>query len=377
MAFPRLVRSGRASFDTTMRHLASEGCTTDAASRLAVTTLAPGDRDAAARWDAFVLRCPSATFFHRSSWQQVIAEVFRHRTHFLYAVRGSRIEGVLPLAHVKSRLFGRALTSLPFAVYGGVAADDAEAAALLEDHAQALAQRLRVDHLELRNVAARHPDWPTQDLYVTFRKAIAADPEVNLRAIPRKQRAMVRKGMKNALASVIDPTPERFFALYADNVRRHGTPALSRRYFETLQRVFAEDCETLTVVDPRGVPVSSVLSFYFRDEVLPYYAGDAVEARELAANDFKYWELMRRACERGLKLFDYGRSKRDSGSFAFKKNWGFEPQPLHYEYRLYRRDAIPQNNPMNPKYRALIALWRRLPLPLANVIGPHLARNLG
>jgi FemAB-related protein (PEP-CTERM system-associated) len=307
----------------------------------------------------------------------MIGDVFRHRTHFLFAERAGRIEGVLPLAHVKSRLFGNALTSLPFAVYGGVAADTVEAATALEGEAQSLAQRLDVDHLELRNVNARHPDWPTQDLYVTFRKEILADAEANLLTIPRKQRAMVRKGIKNALSSEIDAAPDRFFALYADNVRRHGTPALPRRYFEALKRVFDRDCELLTVIDPNGRPVSGVLSFYFRNEVLPYYAGDAVTARDLAANDFKYWEVMRRACERGIRLFDYGRSKRGTGSFAFKKNWGFEPQPLHYEYRLYRGETIPQNNPMNPKYRALVALWRRLPLPVANCIGPHLARNLG
>ena len=154
-------------------------------------------------------------------------------------------------------------------------------------------------------------------------------------------------------------------------------PALPRRYFEALKRVFGADCEVLSVVDAKGKLVSSVLSFYFRDEVLPYYAGDDVTSRDLAANDFKYWELMRRACERGIKVFDFGRSKRGTGSYAFKKNWGFDPQQLHYEYRLYQGDAIPQNNPMNPKYRALIALWRHLPLPVANFIGPYLARSLG
>ena len=133
----------------------------------------------------------------------------------------------------------------------------------------------------------------------------------------------------------------------------------------------------MTVLDPQGQPVSGVLSFYFRDEVLPYYAGDLASARDLAANDFKYWELMRRACERGCKVFDYGRSKRDSGSFDFKKNWGFVPEPLHYEYRLLKRDALPQNNPANPKYRALIAVWQRLPRPFANAIGPAIVRNLG
>ena len=133
----------------------------------------------------------------------------------------------------------------------------------------------------------------------------------------------------------------------------------------------------LIIVDPQDRPVSGVMSFYFRDEVLPYYAGDTADARDLAANDFKYWELMRRACERGIRIFDYGRSKSGTGSFDFKRNWGFEPSPLAYEYELFARDDVPQNNPLNPKYRALIALWRHLPKPAANALGPHIVRNLG
>jgi len=361
-----------------MKHHSSElGLASFAPSTVTVRSLDAGDGAAAARWDAFVMGCREATHFHRAGWQEIIESVFRHRAHFLYAEDGGRIVGVLPLAHINSWVFGAALVSLPFAVYGGVAADSPEAATALEDEAQALARRLGVRHLELRNVAARHADWPMQDLYVTFRKEILPDVEANMLAIPRKQRAMVRKGAKQGLTSEIDGTIDRFYALFADNVHRHGTPALPKRYFEALKRVFAGDCEVLIVLDKDGAPVSGVLSFYFRDEVLPYYAGDAVAAREVGANDFKYWELMRRACERGLKTFDYGRSKKDTGSYSFKKNWGFVPQPLHYEYRLYRGDAIPQNNPANPKYRAFISLWRRLPRGVANRLGPHIVRNLG
>jgi FemAB-related protein (PEP-CTERM system-associated) len=188
---------------------------------------------------------------------------------------------------------------------------------------------------------------------------------------------MVRKSIKNGLSAEIDANADRFFALYADNVHRHGTPAMPRRYFDSLLREFGQDCEVLTVLAADGSPLSSVMSFYFRDEVLPYYAGDAVRARELAANDFKYWELMRRACQRGLKVFDYGRSKVGSGSYSFKKNWGFEPRPLHYEYRLYKREGIPQNNPNNPKYKLMIETWRRMPIALANFLGPFIVRNLG
>ena len=335
------------------------------------------DAAGAARWDDFVLACPEGTFFHRAGWQKILRGVFHHETYFLYAEAAGRIAGVLPLAHVKSLLFGNSLVGLPFAVYGGVAANDANAAEALEREAQRLARELGAAHLELRNVKRRHADWPLQDLYVTFRKPILPDEQDNMLAIPRKQRAMVRKGLKNGLQSEIDGSVDRFFALYASNVHRHGTPALPRRYFEVLREVFGAHTEVMTVSNAQRRPLSAVMSFYFRDEVLPYYAGDDESARELAANDFKYWELMRRACARGIKTFDYGRSKRGTGSYAFKKNWGFEPLPLHYEYCLYKRDAVPQNNPANAKYRLLIEAWRRMPIALANRVGPLVVRSLG
>ncbi len=320
---------------------------------------------------------PSASFFHLSAWQDLIEEFQRHETFFLMAERGDKVVGVLPLAEVRSRLFGHSLCSLPFCVYGGVASEDPEAVMALESAADALAQRLGVAHLEYRNQLGRHQDWPRQDLYVTFRKTLEATEEGNMAAIPRKQRAMVRKGIKNELVAHRDDDVDRFFSVYSDNVRRHGTPALAKRWFAGLQDAFGTDCEVLTVTTAAGSPLSSVISFYFRDEILPYYAGDLPAARDLAANDFKYWSLMQRALERDCKVFDYGRSKVGTGPYAFKKNWGFEPAPLGYEYRLYKRKDIPQNNPMNPKYRAFIALWQRLPLAVANRLGPMIVRNLG
>lgn len=344
---------------------------------LRVLQLDSEDAAAVARWEAFVAGAPAATFFHRAPWQKILRDVFRHRTYFIYAERDGVFEGILPLAHVNSRLFGNSLVASPFAVYGGVVASTDEAAAALDAEAENIARQLDVDHLEYRNIDAHHPDWPRQDLYVTFRKEILPDEEANMLAIPRKQRAMVRKSIGNGLRAEIDPDARRFFALYADNVRRHGTPALPKRYFDALLSEFGKDCDVLTVVDAAGTPVSSVMSFYFRDEILPYYAGDSARARELAANDFKYWELLRRSCARGLKVFDYGRSKVGSGSYSFKKNWGFVPRQLNYEYRLFKRDTIPQNNPNNPKYKLMIAAWRRLPLWVANRLGPLIVRNLG
>jgi FemAB-related protein (PEP-CTERM system-associated) len=342
-----------------------------------IKRLPVADAAVAARWDAFVLACPQASFFHRAGWARALDRVFHHPLHLLYAERDGRIEGVLPLAQVKSLLFGHAVVSLPFAVYGGVAADTTEAATALEVEAARLTQQLGAQHLELRHVERRHADWPLQDLYFTFRKPLLPDEEANMLAIPRKQRAMVRKGIKNGLVSRVDASVDRFFALYADNVHRHGTPALPKRWFQALCDEFGADCDVLTVESPDGKPLSSVLSFYFRGELLAYYAGDDEAARDLACNDFKYWELMRHGLARGCTVFDYGRSKAGTGPYAFKKNWGFEPTPLHYEYQLYKRDAVPQNNPNNPKYKLLIEAWRRLPIGLANALGPMLVRSLG
>lgn len=338
---------------------------------------AANDADAGA-WDAFVFGLPEATFFHRFGWRKVIRQAYGHRTHFVLAERDGVIEGVLPLAEINSRLFGHALIASPFCVYGGIAAATPEARNLLDQHAQSLATELGVGHLEYRDRdAPAHADWPGSELYVTFRKELDPDVEKNMLAIPRKQRAMVRKGIKNGLAIELEAGVEDFFAVYADNVLRHGTPAMPKRYFALLRETFTEDCEVMLVRAADGQVVSGVMSFYFREEILPYYAGDALAARALAANDFKYWELMRRACERGIRVFDFGRSKIGTGPYDFKRNWGFEPQLLHYGYKLVKAERLPENNPNNPKYQLFIKAWQRLPLPVANFLGPYIVKNLG
>ncbi len=295
------------------------------------------------------------------------------------AERGGQVAGVLPLARVKSWLFGDALVSLPFAVYGGAAVTDEAAREALHAVAVELARELGVQHLELRNRHATEPEWPRQDLYVTFRKQLQPETEANLLAIPRKQRAMVRKGIERGLTSEVDDRVDRFFGLYADNQQRHGTPPHPRRYFEALRNAFGKDCEVLTVIDANGRPgvVGAVV-------LLPRRGAAVLRRRRRSRPRAGRQRLQVLGADAptprsaGCSVFDYGRIEASArGSFGFKKNWGFEPQPLSYEYCLLRRDGIPQNNPSNPKYRAFIGVWRRLPRPVANALGPSIVRNLG
>jgi FemAB-related protein (PEP-CTERM system-associated) len=328
------------------------------------------------KWDDFVNNHHDATFFHLSGWKEVIERSFGHKTYYLYVENNGAITAILPLAHIKSALFGNALTSLSFCVYGGIVSLDQDSMQLLDKRACELAEELGVDHLELRNRTRQTPDRPYKDLYVTFRKSLEADVEKNMQAIPRKQRAMIRKGIAAGLQSKIDTDVDRFYQAYSESVRNLGTPVFSKKYFQILKEVFQNHCEILTV-EKDGQLVSSVMSFYFKDEVLPYYGGGTDLARAVQGNDFMYWEVMRRAVENGIKVFDYGRSKIGTGSYSFKKHWGFEPEPLFYEFHLVKAEALPDINPLNPKYQLFIAAWKKLPLAMSQLVGPWLSKDLG
>ena len=342
------------------------------------TNFSPAD---AAEWDDFVSRHPHGTFFHQAAWAEVLREAFGHTPHFLIARRGGGIVGVLPMALQKSALFGRSLISLPFCVYGGPLARDAEAELALREGAEGVMRKLGLSVMEWRTREATAeelpPGWQARDdLYVTFRKKFTGDDEANLKAIPRKQRAVVRKGIDGGLTSELSQDIDLLHRIYAESVRNLGTPVFSRRYFDVLKQHFGAAMDVLTVQE-NGEPRASVLNFYWRDEVLPYYGGGTAAARACHANDFMYWEVMRHAARRNYGLFDYGRSKVGTGAFSFKKNWGFTPEPLPYRFYLADGASIPDHNPLNPKYRLFIAAWKKLPLPIANLLGPAIVRGLG
>ncbi|MFC3713841.1 FemAB family XrtA/PEP-CTERM system-associated protein [Sphingoaurantiacus capsulatus] len=335
------------------------------------------DRD---RHDAYVRAHPDSSAFHLTAWGRAVAKGTGQSPHYLVAEHAGAVVGVLPLTHVRSPLFGQSLVSNAFAVYGGPLADSDAAHAALDEAAWKLAQSLGLTSLEYRNQQRLRPDWPAKTgSYVTFRRALAADSEANLKAIPRKQRAEVRRSLEFGL-DVRVASDERaraeHFAVYAESVRNLGTPVFPRALFDAILDEYGADADILTV-SKDGTPIASVLSLYYRGEVLPYYGGGTPAARALRGNDHMYWMLMEHARERGCTSFDFGRSKVGTGAFSFKKNWGFEPTPLAYEFRLAPGAAMPDVNPLNPKYRLMVETWSRLPLWLANRLGPLLSRGLG
>jgi FemAB-related protein (PEP-CTERM system-associated) len=340
-----------------------------------------------ARWDAFVLAHPAGTFFHLSIWRNILARSFGYRPMYLCATDSGRICGVLPLFLVKSLLFGRSLVAMPIGVYGGVVAENETAASILFKEAKRLANEHQVRYLEIRgnpygaaidapmlNGDAAH--WSRKDLYVSFLSDIAPTDEANLARIPRKQRRMVRQGDKHGLRPVFDNNRLReFYNVYAESVRNLGTPVYGFSYFRNLIDTLGGHCKVLLIEKQQKI-VAGVLSFFYKDQVLPYYGGASKEYLHLAPNDFMYWELMRYAASHGYKVFDFGRSKQDTGSYHFKRHWGFEPKPLPYWYYSRTGQTIPDTSPLNPKLQWAIRIWRNLPLKATMAVGPHIVRHI-
>jgi len=333
-----------------------------------------------AQWDSYVKSHPQGSFFHLSGWQQVISKSFHHDCHFLYAELDGNIAGVLPLVEVKSKLFGHALISTPFCVYGGAIANSSEIVRQLEQEACQLAEKLSVDYLELRYQEKQDSSLLLKQAHSTFGCELPEDNGQILAAIKKKQRAVIRHSLKNELSFSLasgKTNLKDFYHLLSTSYRNLGTPIFSKSYFENLVSVFGDDADIAVIKSKDGQLSSAVMNFYFNEQVLPYYGGGNDSARGLKSADFMYYQVMCNASERGYRWYDFGRSKNDSGPYKYKKNWGMEPKSLYYYYHLVNAEELPNLSPNNPKYKLFIQLWQKLPLKVSQIVGPFLSKFLG
>lgn len=357
---------------------------------LRVRELLPGEDS---RWDAFVSRHPLGTFYHLTGWSRIVRETFRHQPHHLVVEQGRRWLGVLPLFLTKSPFLGRNLHSIPYGVYGGLLADSDSAQQALLDHAARLGHELDVGFVELRHLELRPGDRPRSPLYVTFRCQLPEDPAQVMERIPKKARAEVRcarepkapavtegKNKRRESYGIVvtpDGTVDELFALFADNKRRLGSPSLPKRWFQAIVDEFGKAIVIHRAVEPSGRTLAAVMSFCFKDTVYAYYSGSLGDVNDTGVNNFIYCAIMEWAVQQGYTRFDFGRSRADSGPAKFKRNMGFEAEPLHYEYLLIGRGAkLPEFHPSNPRLELPRRLWSKMPMFLANWLGARLSRYL-
>jgi FemAB-related protein (PEP-CTERM system-associated) len=336
-----------------------------------IRLMEPGEED---ECDRFVGASAMGTPFHLSAWRTVVEAVLKRRCVSLVARCGREITGIFPIGLVRSRIFGDSMVSLPLAVYGGICADNAKSYCGLLGAGQSLAGREGVRYLEMRNHTQPYAsDLPGRNLYVTFTQDLSLGPDKLLAGLPRDTRYMVRKSLKAGLEWVEDLSLAEFYEIYAQSVHRLGTPVFPRELFARLRTEFPQHSRIFGVRKGKTA-IAGVLCLYFRDQVLPYYGGSLAEFAKDAPNNFMYWRLMEQSSREGYRTFDFGRSKRGTGSFQFKSAWSMQVSELPYRYHLVRAREVPHLSPVDSKFQLAVAAWKRLPFSWTKVLGPKVIR---
>ncbi len=339
----------------------------------------PGEID---RLEGFVARHPEGTPYHRPAWFVSVARATGNAAQALVQERGGDIVAFLPVDVIHSPIFGRVVASTGFAVGGGLLVTDAADADAMFAAVEELARRQSCPSIELRGgtLPTEADGWTLKtESHANFARPLAADDEEQLKAVPRKQRAEVRKSLANDLTVEVGSSERdkaAHYEVFCESYRNLGTPVFPRALLDSVVDAFGEDADILTVRHENR-PVASVISVYHGGAVMPYWGGGTWDARRLRANDRMYYELMLHARRRGCTSFDFGRSKTGSGAYHFKRNWGFEPEPLTYATWTAPGSAVREADPTSSKLSLQIAIWQRLPLAVANRLGPLIARGIG
>ncbi len=331
----------------------------------------------AGEWDAFVAEHPGSTADHLYAWRTIFEDVLGHRTAYLVARCDGRVAGVLPLVLVRSRVFGRSAIAVPFLNYGGLLADHGAAKDALLAEATARARAFGASHIELRHVERQCEQLPFRQHKLGMRRELTATSDALWSAVDRKIRNQVRKAQKEGLDAVTGGAElvSEFYTVFAENMRDLGTPVYPSALFSETLRLFP-DRARVSVVRYKGRAVAAGIVIRFRDVVLNPWASSLREFRHLCPNMLLYWTLLEQAVKDGARVFDFGRSSPGGGTHQFKLQWGAVEAPLHWEYVLLTRAEPPNQGPSNPKFERAIRAWQRLPLSVANMLGPRIARHL-
>ena len=330
-----------------------------------------------AGWDDYVNAMDGACNYHRWVWGDVIRQTYGHECFYLASRSGGQINGILPLVSIRSRLFGNSLVSVPFFSYGGVVSGDPEVREQLLARAVELGDDLNARHIEIRQGDACSLSWLEKSPKVTMEIALPATVDELWKRMTTGMRNKIRNARKNNLRvewSGLEALGT-FYKIFARNMRDLGTPTYPQAWFENLYTHLPEQTRFLTVWDGTE-PVASGIITCFRDRVELPWSGSTLESRKKYSAVLMYWSVLEWAVENGYRQVDFGRCTRGSGTYEFKKHFGCQERPLHWYYWLSPGVPVPELRPDNPKFKLATSVWRRLPLGLANVLGPQVVRSI-
>ena len=327
-------------------------------------------------WDEFVRAQSGWNHMHLIGWRKVISGTYGHDCPYLVARDATGLRGVLPLVWVRSPLFGRFLVSMPFLNYGGPLGDP-EAVSRLIEAALGRAADGRADLLELRCRQPLPTDLPNSGRKITVTMPLSPhDPDGLWARFPSKFRNKLRRAGRDGAEVVFGEdqvTP--FYGVFRHVMRDLGTPTPPLELFEAVARVFPESA-WFGCVYLAGKPVAGGCAVVWDGEIEMTWSGALREFNAVRPNQLLYWEFMARACREGLSTFNFGRCTPGSGTHAFKRSWaGSVDEPLHWYFRSPDdRSATP--TPNDASYSWGPRLWKRLPVPVASVLGPHIIKYI-
>lgn len=329
-------------------------------------------------WDSFVSEHPGASPYHLSIWRHVLGQAFGKQWYVVGAIQDGKVLGGIPLVHMKSRLFGNFLGSMPYFNYGGLLVDDEREGEPILEQAIALAQQLGAEHLELRHLKNPYEHLPVKTGKLSMWLTLPSSAEELMKSFKPKLRSQVRKGEKNGLRVKEGGLEllEEFYTVFAQNMRDLGTPVYGKNFMQMILEAFPKTARLMVVYDPESCPIAGGFLLGFRDRIEIPWASSLREYNHLQSNMFLYWNCLKYACDQGYQVFDFGRSSAESSTYKFKAQWGAQPVQHHWHYWLPDNRDMPEVNPQNPKYRLVISLWQRLPISVTRVIGPMIAKHL-
>ena len=322
-------------------------------------------------WDDFVAGVPDSTPMHRWAWRDIIEETYGHRSISLGAFTGSELRGVLPLVFMSGRLFGRRLVSMPYGDAAGPSAIDDDAVRALVEAAGERARAERAS-LDLRSVQQRPIQFPVSLEKVTMVLDLAQSATEQWNELPSERRNRIKKARASGLTAAVHG-PEAlddFYPVFARNMRDLGSPVHSRAFFHAIM-----DClpARLVVVRLGEQPVGAALMLRHRDTVSIPWVSSLREHFAKCPNQLLYWHAMEDAIAQGARALDFGRSSRGAGTFEAKRQWGARVVQLHWYY--YPEHAVTAVDDA-ARFRWASTAWRRLPVSVANAIGPRVRGSI-
>lgn len=388
-----------------------------------------------------LLRTPGYSFFHSSAWARVLSESYGYTPFYFTIIEDGKFRALVPIMEVNSFLTGKRGVSLPFSDYcepiveNGIVFDD------LFNSMTEFGKQRAWKYIELRGgskyVSSLQP--PTSNLVpcvsglqpptsTLVRSSSSPAPcTLHLEPVPKVPCTLGRTPISPSLAPyALRPVPfcsylghtldltageEKIFSNFRDSTRRnikkainqgveirvssdlkavkefcrlnsltrkeHGLPPQPYHFFQKVfEYVLSKGLGFVVLASRDDQNIAGAVFFIVGDKAIYKYGASDKRYQELRANNLVMWEALKWFGDKGCKIFCFGRTEEENeGLQQFKAGWGPQEHQIQYfKYVLTEEAFILCKRRGTAIYTGV---FRRLPIPMLNIVGSFLYRHMG